>query len=123
MADTGRYVRELRATAKEAMLQGREFEQEAERCRLEAEQAFADAGAMKAEGLRRAAVQNPRMLPSHQRAIDVKTNSFKAMQDAKGDFVVYLDTRAATYAALAQMKYAKATALLAEIRTRQGRDG
>ena len=66
--------------------------------------------AMKAEGRRRAAVQNPRMLPSHGRATDVKTNTMKAMADAKGDVAFYL-SMANTYADLAAMKYCKAATI------------
>lgn len=98
--------------AKQAMLEGTALEHEAYRCQAEAEQALADQRAMKAEGQRRAAVQNPRMLPSHQRAVDVRTNSFKAMQDAKGDHVYY-SGQAAMYASLAAMKFAKAAGLKA----------
>lgn len=98
--------------AKQAMLEGTALEHEAYRCQAEAERALADSKAMKVEGQRRAAVQNPRMLPSHQRAVDVRTNSFKAMQDAKGDHVYY-SGQAAMYAGLAAMKFAKAAGLKA----------
>lgn len=108
-------VEHLMGTYIQAMNQGREFEELAEKYRLEAENAYADAGNMKKEGQARAAKQNPRMLPSHERAVDVRTNSFKAVADAKGDFVLYLSTMASTYANLAQMKYAKAGATLAHV--------
>lgn len=98
----------------ETVQQGRAFEQEAERCRMEAEQAFADVGAMKAEGRTRVHVEPERMLPQHERASDVRTGTMKAMADAKADHVYY-STQAATYAGLATMKYAKATAVLAKI--------
>lgn len=102
----------LLATARQAILQGRVFEEKAEKFRLEAERAFEDVQAMKAEGRRRAAVQQPRMLPSHERATDVKTNTVKAMADAKGDNAYY-SGQSAMYANLAAMKYAKAQALMA----------
>jgi len=104
----------LRSIAKEAMTQGAELEKEAERWRIEGELAYQDAGAMKTEGRERAAKEGRRMLPAQERAIDIRTNSFKAVQDAKGDFVLFMSL-ASTYAAMAQMKYAKATALNAEI--------
>lgn len=94
----------------EALDQGRFFEGLAEQYRMEAENAYADVGAMKKEGQRRAAVQNPRMLPQAQRATDVRTNSFKAVADAKGDVAFYLGM-AGTYANLATMKYTKAAAI------------
>lgn len=94
---------------KEALAQARQFEQLAEQYRLEAENAYADVAAMKKEGQRRAAAQNPRMLPQAQRATDVRTNSFKAMADAKGDVAFYMNL-ASTYANLATMKYSKAAA-------------
>lgn len=109
-------VRSTRVTlanlAKQAMLEGTALEHEAYRCQAEAEQALADSKAMKAEGQRRALVENPRMLPQHLRATDVRTNSFKAMQDAKGDHVYY-SGQAAMYAGLAAMKFAKAAGLKA----------
>ena len=114
MTDPVMYRARLHATYREAMRQAREFEQKAEQWRLEAEQAYADAGSMKAEGRARAATRNPRMLPSHERGVDVHTNGYKAMQDAKGDFVLYMTTMANTYATMATMKYAKAQAVLAE---------
>jgi hypothetical protein len=98
------------ALYREALTQARFFEGMAEQYRMEAENAYADVGAMKKEGRARAAKQNPRMLPSHERAEDVKTNSFKAVGDAKGDVAFYL-TMASTYANLATMKYAKANAI------------
>jgi hypothetical protein len=100
---------------KEAMQQGRHFEGEAEKYRLEAEEAYASVPEMKAEGRARAAKQNPRMLPSHERAVDHRTNGFKAVMDAKGDFLLYLGTMASTYANLATMKYSKAEATMAHI--------
>lgn len=96
---------------KEALRQAREFEGMAEWYRLEAEQAFADVGAMKEQGRLRANAEHDRMLPKHIRAVDHRTNTFKAMQDAKGDFALYLGTMANTYANLAAMKYAKAMAI------------
>jgi len=116
MTNVTTHINDLRRTAKEALLQARQFEEVAEKWRLEAEQAYEDAGSMKAEGRARAARQNPRMLPSHERGVDVRTNSFKAVADVKGDVVMWL-TWANTYATLAQMKYAKAAALNAEILT------
>lgn len=98
--------------ARQAILQGREFEQVAEKWRLEAEQAIRDASAMKAEGRERAKTRERTMLPGHPRAHDVHTNAYKDVQDAKGDAVLWLSW-AQTYAALAQMKFAKATALYA----------
>lgn len=98
------------ATYKQALKQGRFFEQLAEQHRLEAENAYADVGDMKAEGRQRAQGEAERMLPKHQRAVDVRTNSFKAVGDAKGDFLLEMQL-AATYANLAAMKYAKAMAI------------
>ena len=94
----------------ETMQQAAAHETEAERCRLEAERAFQDVQAMKATGRTRAAKQRERMLPSHERAVDVKTNTMKAMADAKADHVYYA-TQAAMYAQMAGMKYAKAAAI------------
>lgn len=94
----------------QALMEGTQFEHEAERCRMEAQNAFDDVKAMKDEGRRRAAVQNPRMLPSHERATDVRTNTMKAMADAKGD-VVFYSNLATTYATLATMKFTKAMAM------------
>src|SRR5687768_4088631 len=98
------------ALYREALNQARQFEGLAEQYRMEAENAYADVAFMKKEGRARMLKQNPRMLPSHERAVDVRTNSFKAVGDAKGDVAFYL-TMASTYANLATMKYAKATAL------------
>lgn len=98
----------------ETMQQGRAFEQEAERCRMEAENAYKDVAGMKQEGRDRQAGEAERMLPQHERATDVRTGTMKAMADAKADHVYY-STQAATYAGLATMKYAKATAVLAKI--------
>lgn len=103
-------MRRLNNLAKQALLEGVALEHEAERCRMEAERAFQDVGAMKVEGRDRSAVQNPRMLPSAQRAVDVRTNSFKAVADAKGD-VMFYSSQATMYAGLAAMKFAKAAAL------------
>lgn len=98
------------ALYRQAIHQARAFESEAERCRLEAENAYADGGAMKTEGRRRARGEAARMLPSHQRAVDVRTNTFKAVGDAKGDVAFYMGM-ASMYAELATMKYAKAAAI------------
>lgn len=98
----------------ETMQQGRAFEQEAERCRMEAERAFKEVGDMKQEGRDRQAGEAERMLPQHERATDVRTGTMKVMADAKADHVYY-STQAATYAGLATMKYAKASAVLAKI--------
>lgn len=98
----------------ECMQQGRAFEGEAERCRLEAQQAFEDVAAMKQAGRDRQAGEAERMLPQHERATDVRTNTMKAMADAKADHVYYA-TQAATYAQLATMKYAKASAVLSKL--------
>lgn len=98
--------------AKQAMLEGTALEHQAYRCQAEAEQALKDQRDMKAEGQRRALVENPRLLPQHQRATDVRTNSFKAMQDAKGDHLYY-SSQATMFAALAGMKFAKAAGLKA----------
>lgn len=95
---------------KEALHQARQFEQLAEQYRLEAENTFADVGAMKKEGRDRARGEAARLLPKHERAVDVRTNSFKAMGDAKGD-VAFFMSMAGMYANLATMKYAKAQAL------------
>lgn len=99
------------ALYREALRQGREFEQMAEQYRLEAENALADVKDMKDEGRRRVRGEAARLLPTHERAADVRTNSFKAMGDAKGDVMFYLATMANTYANLAAMKYAKASAI------------
>lgn len=107
------YVR-YRALAREATLQGMQFEREAERCRMEAQRAFEDVAAMKAEGRARQAREYERMLPQHERATDVRTGTMKAMADAKADHVYY-STQAATYANLAAMKYAKASAIMAQL--------
>lgn len=101
---------------KQAMSEGAALEREAERCRMEAERALEDVGTMKTEGRRRAKGEAERLLPRHERAVDVRTNSFKAMGDAKGDVAFYFQTMANTYAALAQMKFAKAAALRAALR-------
>lgn len=98
----------------ETMAEGCAFEAEAERCRMEAEQAFRDVGDMKAEGRRRAGSELGRMLPKHERAVDVRTNTMKAMGDAKGDQAFYTG-QAVMYANLAAMKFAKAAALLARL--------
>lgn len=98
------------ALYREALDQGRQFEELAEKYRLEAENAYADVADMRAEGRRRAQVQQVRMLPSHQRATDVRTASFKAVGDAKGD-VAFYSGLASTYASLASMKYTKAAAI------------
>lgn len=96
---------------RQALNQARAFEELAEQYRLEAEKAFGDVGSMKKEGRARAQGEQPRMLPSHERATDVRTNSFKEMGDAKGDVAFYFTTMANTYANLATMKYAKAQAI------------
>lgn len=96
---------------KETMAQGSSFEYEAERCRMEAENALMDVGSLKEEGRRRAKGEADRLLPKHERAVDVRTNSFKAMGDAKADVVFYFATMANTYAGLATMKYTKAAAI------------
>lgn len=111
------YEAKLRGLYLEAMRQGREFEGQAEQWRLEAEKAYGEVGDMKAEGRRRSLIENTRMLPSHERAIDVRTNTYKVMQDAKGDYALYMATMANTYGTLATMKYAKASALMAEIQS------
>lgn len=103
-----------RALAREATLQGAQFEQEAERCRMEAQRAFEDVAAMKAEGRARQAREHERMLPQHERATDVRTGTMKAMADAKADHVYY-SAQAATYANLAAMKFAKASAIMAQL--------
>src|SRR5690349_11462966 len=95
----------LNNLAKQAMLEGAQFEREAERCRMEAERAYEDVGSMKSEGRARAAAGAPRMLPSHERAVDVRTNSFKTVGDAKGDVLFYAQ-QAAMYAQMAAMKFA-----------------
>lgn len=105
----------LMSVYKQAMQQGRDLEGEAEKYRLEAEQAYAAVGEMKKQGAARAAKENPRMLPSHERAIAVRTNSFKEVADAKGDFLLYLGTMCSTYSGLAAMKYAKAQAAMTHI--------
>lgn len=120
MSDLRLYIAELRYLIKEALMQGREFEQKAEQARMEAEQAFADVGAMKEEGRQRMIDWGQVFLtPASTRSTDVRTNTFKAVGDAKGDFLLYLGSVANTYATLAQMKYAKAAALNAEILTWQ----
>lgn len=110
-----RYNDGLRRAYKLAMRQGVELEAEAERWRLEAEQAYVDAKAMKAEGRERAETSKRRMLPGNPRSIDVSTNAFKDMADAKGDFVLFMNL-ANTYANMAAMKFAKAAAILADLR-------
>lgn len=107
------YVR-YRSIAREATLQGVEFEREAERCRMEAQRAFEDVGTMKAEGRARQAGEFERMLPQHERATDVRTNTMKAMGDAKADHMYY-SAQAAMYANLAAMKFAKASAIMAQL--------
>lgn len=99
------------ALYRQALNQGREFEELAEKYRLEAENAYADVAAMRQEGRDRARGEAARLLPKHERAIDVRTNSFKAMGDAKGDVAFYFLTMSNTYANLASMKYAKAAAI------------
>ena len=94
----------------EAMRQGTEYEHEAYRCMIEAQRAFEDAGTMKNEGRARAGSEFGRMLPQHERATDVRTNSFKAVADAKADHLYYTG-QAQMYACMAQMKFAKAAAL------------
>lgn len=95
---------------KQAMLEGAALERLAEQYRQEAEQAYEDVGLMKAEGRRRVAGERGRMLPQHQRATDVRTNTFKAVADAKGDNL-YLIQLSQMYAGLAAMKFAKAAGL------------
>lgn len=102
----------------ETMREGRAFENEAERCRMEAEQAYADAGAMKAEGRSRVAGEQDRLLPQHERATDVRTNTFKATQDAKADHLYY-SAQAQMYAALATMKFTKANSILTRLSVHQ----
>ena len=80
----------LEVLYREALSQAREFEGLAEQYRMEAENAYADVAFMKKEGRARVLKQNPRMLPSHERATDVRTNSFKAVGDAKGDVAFYM---------------------------------
>jgi hypothetical protein len=96
----------------EALQQGVAYEHEAYRCLIEAEQAYRDAGQMKKDGRARAAGEAGRMLPQHERATDVRTNTFKDVADAKGDHVYY-SAQAQMYASLASMKFAKASALAA----------
>lgn len=110
------YAGQLHSLYRQCMRQGGEFEKEAERHRLEAERAYEDAGKMKAEGRRRAGITAGRMLPNSERGVDVHTGAFKDMQDAKGDFVLFM-TLANTYANMATMKFAKAAAVLAEYET------
>lgn len=95
---------------REALQQARQFEELAERYRLEAENAYTDVGAMRQEGRSRAKGEAARLLPKHERAVDVRTNTFKAVGDAKGDVAFYMNL-ASTYANLAAMKYAKAAAI------------
>lgn len=97
---------------KQAMIEGADLERLAEQYRMEAERAFADVGLMKTEGRTRALRGRERMLPSHERAVDVRTNTFKAMGDAKADHMYYLQL-SQMYSALAQVKFAKAAALRA----------
>lgn len=102
----------LLAEARRSLLRGIDYERRANELCQEAEQAFADAGSLKAEGRARVAGEAVRMLPIHERAADVRTNSFKAMQDAKADHAYYT-TQASMYAALAAMEFAKSQALMA----------
>lgn len=110
------YVANLQRLRKEAMIQGGALEKEAERWRMESELAYSDAGDMKQEGRDRAERMGKRLTPSSARGVDVHTNAYKAMADAKGDFVLF-GKMANTYANLAAMKYAKASALSAEIQS------
>lgn len=118
MTDLNAHIRELRGIHREAMLQGRDYEQRAEEARAIFEAEFANVPDLKAQGRARASSEPDRMLPKQQRAVDYRTSMFKEMADAKGDYGVYLQ-RAQTYSALAQMKFAKAQAALLEIRTWQ----
>lgn len=103
----------------ETMREGRAFEDQAERCRMEAEQAFADAGLMKTEGRARVAGEGGRLLPQHERATDVRTNTYKVVGDTKADHVYY-SAQASMYAALATMKFTKAQAILTRITVQSG---
>lgn len=105
---------EIHAMAKQAMAEGVQLEHEAYRCQAEAEWAYRDAGDMKNEGRRRAALRNPRMLPEDERLADYRTNGFKVVADAKGDHLYY-SGQAAMYASLAAMKFAKAAGLKAMV--------
>lgn len=110
------YIEAQRLIYAQAMRQGREFEQVAEKYRLDAEAAYADVAAMKAEG--RSRVRVGRMLPDSEATADFRTAQFKVVADAKSDVALWLSW-AENYAALAQMKYAKAAAIMAEILTWQ----
>lgn len=116
MSSKQAYIEVQRFTYAQAMKQGREFEQMAEKYRLDAEGAYADVAAMKSEG--RSRVRVGRMLPDSEATADFRTSQFKAVADAKGDVTLWLSW-AENYAALAQMKYAKAAAIMAEILTWQ----
>lgn len=116
MTDLDGYITELRRLHRETMMQGRDFEEKAEKYRLDAEAAYADVGAMKAEG--RGRVRVGRMLPDSEATADYRTNQYKVVGDAKGDVVLWLSW-AEGYATLAQVKYAKAAAIMTEILTWQ----
>lgn len=117
MTDLTVYVTELRRLHRETMKQGREFEEKAEKYRLDAEATYGDVAAMKAEG--RVKVRVGRILPDSTATADYRTNQYKVVADAKGDVVLWLSW-SASYAALAQVKYAKAAAIMAEILTWRG---
>lgn len=104
--------RAMNNMAKQALLEGAALERLAEQYRHRAEQAFKDVGAMKEVGRARAATRRSRMLPDSDRAVDVRTNTFKVVQDAKADHLYYIKL-ATMYASLAQAKFAKAATLKA----------
>lgn len=107
------YRGQLHAAYRAAMAQGKEHEVQAETWRLEAEKAYVEVAKMKEEGRRREASTKRRMLPADIPAADMVTNGYKVVQDAKADFVLWMNL-SNTYAALATMKYAKAEAIMAE---------
>lgn len=100
----------LNNMARQALLEGAALERLAEQYRTWAERAAIDVGLMKEVGRARAATRRSRMLPDSDRAADVRTNTFKVVQDAKADHLYYLKL-ATMYANMAQAKFAKAATL------------
>lgn len=104
--------RAMNSMAKQALLEGAALERLAEQFRHWAEQAAIDVGIMKEVARARASTRRPRMLSDSDRAVDVRTATFKVVQDAKADHLYYIKM-ATMYASLAEAKFAKAATLKA----------
>lgn len=98
----------LLGLALEATQRGVSFRNEAERCRMEAENAFADYKRMRDEY--KARPQRGRLLPGGVHDKDFSAKGFKEVQDAKGDHGYY-SGMATMYATMASMCFTEAQAL------------